>query len=74
MEKGKKTLTIKTEKHANLTASAADRLSEDELNVKDDVEFTVMTVSTNQQAHTLSFVFYCIQNFKMHKHVLFSGE
>lgn len=45
MNKSEGTLTILTEKHDNLAASAADRLSDDELNVMDEVELTVLTVS-----------------------------
>lgn len=58
MEKANGTLTIKSEKHDNLTASAADRVSEDELNVNDKVEFTVMSVSKSDQTHTLCFISY----------------
>lgn len=57
VEKTNDTLTIKTKNHDDLTASAADRLSEDELNVKDEVEFTVFTVSKSVQTHTSSFRF-----------------
>lgn len=45
MSKSEGTLTIMTEKHDNLMASAADHLSDDELNVMDEVELTVLTVS-----------------------------
>ncbi|XP_051504489.1 uncharacterized protein LOC127412291 isoform X2 [Myxocyprinus asiaticus] len=44
------TLTITTEKHNNLTASAADNLSEDELNAMDEVELTVITVDDTKKA------------------------
>ncbi|XP_051504485.1 uncharacterized protein si:dkeyp-121d4.3 isoform X2 [Myxocyprinus asiaticus] len=44
------TLTITTEKHNNLTASAADNLSEDELNTMDEVELTVITVDDTKKA------------------------
>ncbi len=40
------TLTIMTEKHDSLKASATDNLSDGELNVKDEVNLTVLTVST----------------------------
>lgn len=52
MEKSNGTLTIKSEKHDNLTASAGDRLSENELNVNDELEFTVMSVSKSIQTPT----------------------
>lgn len=45
MNKSDGTLTVMTEKHNNLTASAADHLSDEELNVMDEVELTVLTVS-----------------------------
>ncbi|XP_065107457.1 uncharacterized protein [Paramisgurnus dabryanus] len=50
VEKTNETLTIKTKIHGDLTASPADRLSEDELNVKDEVEFTVFTVNDEKKA------------------------
>ncbi|KAI7805203.1 uncharacterized protein si:dkeyp-121d4.3 isoform X2 [Triplophysa rosa] len=50
VEKANGTLTIKSEKHDNLTASAADRLSEDELIVNDKVEFTVMSGNDTKKA------------------------
>ncbi len=40
------TLTIMTETHDSLKASATDNLSDEELNVKDEVNLTVLTVST----------------------------
>jgi len=45
LNKSEGTLTIMTKKHDSLTASAADHLSDDELNVMDAVELTVLTVS-----------------------------
>ncbi|XP_056616050.1 uncharacterized protein si:dkeyp-121d4.3 isoform X3 [Triplophysa dalaica] len=50
VEKSNGTLTIKSEKHDNLTASAADRLSENELNVNDELEFTVMSGNDTKKA------------------------
>uniref|UniRef100_A0A672L9S3 Uncharacterized LOC107559768 n=1 Tax=Sinocyclocheilus grahami TaxID=75366 RepID=A0A672L9S3_SINGR len=44
------TLTIITEKHDNLTASATDNLSDDELNVMDEVELTILTVNNTKKA------------------------
>lgn len=48
------TLTITTEKHDSLTASATDSLADEELNVMDEVELTVLTVSKIK----LFFLFY----------------
>uniref|UniRef100_A0A672NFV4 Uncharacterized LOC107564218 n=1 Tax=Sinocyclocheilus grahami TaxID=75366 RepID=A0A672NFV4_SINGR len=39
------TVTIMTEKHDSLTASATDNLTDEELNVSDDVELTILTVN-----------------------------
>ncbi|XP_052006764.1 uncharacterized protein LOC127660519 isoform X4 [Xyrauchen texanus] len=50
MKKTDGTLTITTEKHNNLTASAADSLSEDQLNAMDEVELTVITVDNTMKA------------------------
>ncbi|XP_055026206.2 uncharacterized protein [Misgurnus anguillicaudatus] len=50
VEKTNETLTIKTKTHGDLPASPADRLSEDELNVKDEVEFTVFIVNDQKKA------------------------
>ncbi|XP_077103010.1 uncharacterized protein LOC143753955 isoform X1 [Siphateles boraxobius] len=50
MSKSEGTLTIMTEKHDNLKASAADHLSDDELNVMDEVELTVLTVNDTKKA------------------------
>ncbi|KAA0717649.1 hypothetical protein E1301_Tti014574 [Triplophysa tibetana] len=50
VEKANGTLTIKSEKHDNLTASATDHLSENELNVNDEVEFTVMSGNDTKKA------------------------
>lgn len=44
MNKSDGTLTIMTEKHDNLTASATDNLSDEELNVMDEVELSILTV------------------------------
>ncbi|XP_067278698.1 uncharacterized protein si:dkeyp-121d4.3 [Pseudorasbora parva] len=43
-------LTIMTEKHNNLPASAADHLSDDELNVMDEVELTILNVNDTKKA------------------------
>ncbi len=40
------TLTIMTEEHDSLKASATENLSDEELNVMDEVKLTVLTVST----------------------------
>lgn len=37
--------TIMSKKHENLTASLSEYLSDDQLNVMDEAEFTVITVS-----------------------------
>ncbi|XP_051506980.1 uncharacterized protein LOC127413691 isoform X2 [Myxocyprinus asiaticus] len=50
MNKTDGTLTIMTETYNNLTASAADSLSEDELDVMDEVELTVITVNDTKKA------------------------
>ncbi|XP_016298678.1 uncharacterized protein LOC107655626 [Sinocyclocheilus anshuiensis] len=50
MNKSDGTLTIMTEKHDNLTASATDNLSDDELNVMDEVELTILTVNDTKKA------------------------
>ncbi|XP_026134989.1 uncharacterized protein LOC113113058 isoform X1 [Carassius auratus] len=50
MKKSDGTLTIMTEKHDNLEASATDKLSDDELNVMDKVELTVLTVNDTKKA------------------------
>ncbi|XP_039546495.1 uncharacterized protein si:dkeyp-121d4.3 isoform X2 [Pimephales promelas] len=50
MNKSEGTLTIMTKKHDSLTASAADHLSDDELNVMDAVELTVLTVNDTKKA------------------------
>ncbi|XP_048061484.1 uncharacterized protein si:dkeyp-121d4.3 isoform X3 [Megalobrama amblycephala] len=50
MNKSDGTLTIMTKNHNNLTASAADHLSDDELNVMDEVELTVLTVNDTKKA------------------------
>uniref|UniRef100_A0A671L8H1 Si:dkeyp-121d4.3 n=1 Tax=Sinocyclocheilus anshuiensis TaxID=1608454 RepID=A0A671L8H1_9TELE len=44
------TVTIMTEKHDSLTASATDNLSDEELNVLDDVELTILTVNDTKKA------------------------
>ncbi|XP_058651384.1 uncharacterized protein si:dkeyp-121d4.3 isoform X2 [Onychostoma macrolepis] len=44
------TLTIMTEKHDSLTSSATDSLSDEELNVMDEVELTVLTVNDTKKA------------------------
>ncbi|RXN20619.1 zinc finger protein 318-like [Labeo rohita] len=44
------TLTVMTEKHDSLTGSAADSLSDEELNVMDEVELTVLTVNDTKKA------------------------
>uniref|UniRef100_A0A8C1YND6 Si:dkeyp-121d4.3 n=1 Tax=Cyprinus carpio TaxID=7962 RepID=A0A8C1YND6_CYPCA len=50
MKKSDGTLTIMTEKHDNLTACATDTLSDDELNVMDEVELTILTVNDTKKA------------------------
>ncbi|XP_052006773.1 uncharacterized protein LOC127660519 isoform X12 [Xyrauchen texanus] len=50
MKKTDGTLNITTEKHNNLTASAADSLSEDQLNAMDEVELTVIPVDNTMKA------------------------
>uniref|UniRef100_A0A9J8CZD9 Si:dkeyp-121d4.3 n=1 Tax=Cyprinus carpio carpio TaxID=630221 RepID=A0A9J8CZD9_CYPCA len=49
MNKSDGTLTIKTEKHDSLTASATDSLSDEELNVMDEVELTILTVNDTKK-------------------------
>lgn len=72
MNKSDGTLTIMTENHNNLTASAADHLSDDELNVMDEVELTVLTVSEIirlfvSPVRHFGFVVDCIQSFITYK-------
>lgn len=69
LNKSDGTLTIMTKNHNNLTASAADHLSDDELNVMDEVELTVLTVSEIirlfvSPVRHFGFVVDCIQSFK----------
>lgn len=46
------TLTIMSKKHENLIASVSEYLSDDELKVMEEVEFTVVTVSQrNSSTH-----------------------
>lgn len=59
------TLTIMTEKRNSLTASATDSLSDEELNVMDEVELTVLTVSKIIRFFFFftHCIFLCIQSF-----------
>lgn len=50
MSKTDGNLTIMTEKHDNLAASAADSLTDEELNVMDEVELTVFIVDDTKKA------------------------
>ncbi|XP_056326313.1 uncharacterized protein LOC130239252 isoform X2 [Danio aesculapii] len=50
MSKTDGNLTIMTEKHDNLAASAADSLTDAELNVMDEVELTIFTVDDTKKA------------------------
>ncbi|KAK2896415.1 hypothetical protein Q8A67_010903 [Cirrhinus molitorella] len=50
MNKNDGTLTIMTEKHDNLSASPTDNLVDEELNVMDEVELTVLTVNDTKKA------------------------
>ncbi|XP_073690348.1 uncharacterized protein [Garra rufa] len=50
MNKSDGTLTVMTEKHDNLTASATDSLVDEELNVMDEVELTILTVNDTKKA------------------------
>lgn len=68
MNKSDGILTIKTEKHDSLKASATDSLSDEELNVMDEVELTILTVSKIIRFffYTLHLSLYsncCIQSF-----------
>lgn len=55
------TLTIMTEKHDSLKASATDNLSDEELNVMDEVKLTVLTVSTIIRSFFTHWIFLCIK-------------
>ncbi len=65
------TLTIMTEKHNSLTASATDRLSDEELNAMDEVELTVLTVSKIIRFFFFFYTLYLSLYSKLHNiHIL----
>ncbi|XP_043111777.1 uncharacterized protein LOC122356783 [Puntigrus tetrazona] len=50
INKSDETLTIMTQKHDSLTATSTDNLSDEELNVMDEVELTILTVNDTKKA------------------------
>lgn len=52
--------TIMSKKHENITAALSEYLSDDQVKVMDEVEFTAVTVS-QRNSSTYGLWFFCLQ-------------